>query len=81
MVHGDLTEHVLSCPPAHCLPAGCPGHEFRRKGLLGCLNTSAPVGTIFSVSFVVFDHAQPPNVAAVSRLVTIAPPCDADHFW
>jgi hypothetical protein len=78
---GNLTHKVLACPPDSCIAAGCPGHEFQRKGLEGCLNTSAPVGTIFNVSFVVFDSEQPPLRANAFRLVTIAQPCAADEFW
>lgn len=32
---GDLTQRVLACPPAACLPFGCPGHEFAVKGAFG----------------------------------------------
>jgi hypothetical protein len=47
---GNLTPRVLACPPTACLERGCPGHEFAAKGLSGCLNTSAPVGTTFEVN-------------------------------
>jgi hypothetical protein len=56
----DLRRSVLACPPAACMKDGCPGHEFESKGLTGCVNTSAPVGTTFNVQFVVFDDV---NVA------------------
>ena len=78
---GNLTAKVLSCPPASCLDRGCPGHEFALKGLSGCLNVSAPVGTTFNISFLVLDSAQPPNINTTSRLVTIVDPCEADEFW
>ena len=41
----DLTAAVLACPPPSCVQrgVGCGGHEFTRKGLRGCVNTSAAV--------------------------------------
>lgn len=30
---GDLAGSVLACPPDECLEFGCPGHEFRKKGV------------------------------------------------
>jgi hypothetical protein len=55
---GDLTPKVLACPPQHCMPFGCPGHEFMVKGDLSaqlrrCHNLSfawccmRPVGTFY----------------------------------
>ncbi|KAK3250155.1 hypothetical protein CYMTET_40451 [Cymbomonas tetramitiformis] len=76
---GNLTAAALSCPPDSCISTGCPGHEFRAKGLQGCLDTSAEVGTVFSIRFIVFDHATPANMASVIRTVTIAAPCDAGY--
>lgn len=73
---GDLTSKVLACPPAACLPAGCPGHEFVRKGLQGCVNTSAKVGAVFSVEFVVFSDVEPSLYTSATRTIQIAPPCD-----
>jgi hypothetical protein len=73
-VDGDLTARVLVCPPAACLPFGCPGHEFSREGKLqSCLNTSAPVGSVFEVAFVVFNSAG--GSARTRRVVSIAAPC------
>ncbi|KAK3273248.1 hypothetical protein CYMTET_18494, partial [Cymbomonas tetramitiformis] len=72
---GDISRHVLACPPDSCIDMGCPEHEFVRKGLAGCLNTSAAVGTVFSIQFVVLDSALPPNLARVTRYVTIGTPC------
>ena len=52
----SMTLRVLACPPLSCLPIGCPGHEFVKKGLQGCgLDTlNSPVGTEFSIEFTVF---------------------------
>ncbi|KAK3252741.1 hypothetical protein CYMTET_37988 [Cymbomonas tetramitiformis] len=72
---GDLTLRVLSCPPENCLASGCPGHEFAVKGVEGCVDTSADPGTVFEVLFAVLDSAVPANLAVVSRIVTIDPPC------
>jgi hypothetical protein len=56
---------------------GCPGHEFETKGLAGCLNTSAPVGTTFDVRFVVFDDVNGEFFVQATRSVTIGEPCPA----
>jgi hypothetical protein len=68
---------VLSCPPASCLPFGCPGHEFVTKGIQGCgVNTlSGTVGAQFALQFVVFNSAQPALSANVSRTIVVATPC------
>ncbi len=68
---------VLSCPPASCLPFGCPGHEFVIKGIQGCgVNTlSGAVGAQFALQFVVFNSAQPALSANVSRTIIVASPC------
>ncbi|KAK3282301.1 hypothetical protein CYMTET_9956 [Cymbomonas tetramitiformis] len=73
---GDLTAKVLSCPPDSCLSTGCAGHEFVKKGMAGCINTSSAVGTIFNVTFLVFDTAQPAQSASTSRTITIISPCE-----
>ncbi|KAK3232908.1 hypothetical protein CYMTET_56767 [Cymbomonas tetramitiformis] len=72
----DLSARVLACPPEACLATGCPGHEWTTKGLQGCVNTSAEVGTVFLVDFVVFDDAMPAKNATVTRTVGIIHPCD-----
>ncbi|KAK3289149.1 hypothetical protein CYMTET_3420 [Cymbomonas tetramitiformis] len=74
---GDLSAQVLSCPPASCIEVGCPGHEWAAKGLAGCINTSAPVGTLFEVQFVVFDFAMPRQMASAVRTVAIVQPCNS----
>ncbi|KAK3254277.1 hypothetical protein CYMTET_36504 [Cymbomonas tetramitiformis] len=78
---GNITKRVLSCPPTDCLDQGCPGHEFVTKGVDGCLSTSAEVGTIFQLQFIVFDEAIPSNTATVTRLITITQPCDDGNVW
>ncbi|KAK3268689.1 hypothetical protein CYMTET_22821 [Cymbomonas tetramitiformis] len=72
---GDLTSKVLACPPESCLSTGCPGHEWASKGLQGCLNTSADVGTVFDIRFVVYDSMVPAQNDSVTRVVTIVQPC------
>ncbi|KAK9804848.1 hypothetical protein WJX72_008548 [[Myrmecia] bisecta] len=73
---GDRTAQVLSCPPAACLAQGCPGHEFRVKGLQGCgLDKMASIGQSIPITFMVFDTGVPPLNASMTRTVTIAPPC------
>lgn len=74
---GNLTSKVLACPPESCLAYGCPGHEFEVKGLQGCpLDVNATISSFFNLTFVVYDSAIPPNMAAVSRMVTIMSPCE-----
>jgi hypothetical protein len=80
-LQGNLTSRVLACPPAACLSRGCPGHEFDAKGLQGCLNTSAPVGTEFLVSFTVFDSSVPANNATAVRSITVTEPCEPGLVW
>ncbi len=72
-----LLLQVLSCPPASCLPFGCPGHEFVTKGVQGCgINTlSGAVGAQFVLQFVVFNSAQPALSANASRTIIVASPC------
>lgn len=78
---GDITASVLACPPENCLDQGCPQHKFSVKGVKGCVNTSAPVGSEFSLRYLVFDGAIPANNASVVRVVTIASPCArGEHF-
>lgn len=68
---------VLACPPQDCLPLGCPGHEFVRKGLRGCDVTSmtSPIGTSFTVTFLAFDPAAPGRSVSATRTVTVVSPC------
>ncbi|KAK3243702.1 hypothetical protein CYMTET_46660 [Cymbomonas tetramitiformis] len=73
---GDLTSQVVVCPPENCTDrVACSGHEWMAKGVQGCVNTSATVGTIFDVIFVVYDSAQPAQRATVTRHVIIVNPC------
>ncbi|KAK3270208.1 hypothetical protein CYMTET_21381 [Cymbomonas tetramitiformis] len=73
---GDLSSQVLVCPPSSCIAVGCPGHEWAIKGLQGCINTSAPVGTVFEVEWVVFDSGMLAQNASVTRLISIIQPCN-----
>ena len=68
---------VLACPPDTCLALGCPGHEFWRKGLLGCgiPTASSPVGATFTVTFHAFNPAAPGRSATATRAVTVVSPC------
>eukprot|EP00798_Chlamydomonas_sp_ICE-L_P009233 gene9233-16381_t len=73
---GDLTFKVLACPPADCLDAGCPGHEFINKGIKDCgVDTSADVGTVYTIMFMVFDSGTPPLSSQISRSIIIGEPC------
>ena len=71
----NLTAAVLVCPPPSCLSTGCPGHQFAAKGLRGCVDTAAAVGSIFEVRFWVFDQQSPARNASATRTVVVVPPC------
>eukprot|EP00798_Chlamydomonas_sp_ICE-L_P013353 gene13353-19195_t len=74
---GDLTFKVLACPPADCLDSGCPGHEFINKGIKDCgVDTSADVGTVYTITFMVFDSGTPPLSSQISRSIIIGKPCE-----
>ncbi|KAK3237662.1 hypothetical protein CYMTET_52282 [Cymbomonas tetramitiformis] len=73
----EVTAQVIACPPDSCLgKVKCDGHEWLRKGLQGCLNTSAEVGTVFNVSFTVFSTGMPAQSVNVTRYVSIIQPCE-----
>ncbi|GFR49555.1 hypothetical protein Agub_g11601 [Astrephomene gubernaculifera] len=72
-----ITEQVYVCPPDTCYVNGiaCSGHEVWKKGIEGCVNASASVGSQQEILFVVFDKwANQPRVTA-SRQLTIVSPC------
>ncbi|KAK3260700.1 hypothetical protein CYMTET_30357, partial [Cymbomonas tetramitiformis] len=73
---GNLTAQVVVCPPSECEGlVACAGHEWVSKGVRGCVNTSAAVGTVFDVVFQVYDSSQPANGGSVTRHVSIIAPC------
>ncbi|KAK9805176.1 hypothetical protein WJX72_003648 [[Myrmecia] bisecta] len=78
----DLSLRVVACPSQTCLATGnCSGLTFALKGLAACrLNTSAPVGTILQVPFIVFDQYAPPASASVTRSIAIAAPCSTGQY-
>ena len=77
----NLTLTILSCPPASCLPFGCPGHEYSRKGLQGCVETETyPVGAQLVITFTVFDKETPPGSSSVDRLLRVVSPCSGDEI-
>lgn len=80
---GDLSDHVLSCPPAMCMLFNCPGHETIRKGLSGCgIDTvNAPVNTEFSLQFTVSDFSNPAATVTVERLITVVSPCEQGTLY
>jgi hypothetical protein len=73
---GNLTLRVLACPPDACMGQLCKGHEFyTTKGVNGCINTNAPVGTVFEIFFKVYDDSSPVVISEVKRSITITTPC------
>ncbi|KAF5825855.1 hypothetical protein DUNSADRAFT_6332, partial [Dunaliella salina] len=73
----NLSSQVLACPPRSCIsnPSACTASSrFDIGGLQACpMNTSAEVGTVFELPFVVFDAYN--QTAQAERLVEIADPC------
>ena len=51
--------------------------DVMRAGLAGCGvdTTTAPIGTVFTVPFVVFDRSTPAARATLNRTVTVVNPC------
>ncbi|KAK3279832.1 hypothetical protein CYMTET_12304 [Cymbomonas tetramitiformis] len=78
---GNLTAEVLACPPVCITAKDCEGHQLSRKGLAGCLDTSAEVGTVFAVEFVVYDHSSPSLLSTAYRYITIVSACDVGETW
>ena len=73
-----------SCPDSghlnHLRDGNCisvhAGQEFSRVGLANCaVNTSQPVGTLISISFLVFDRGTPVLNATADRTLVIGSPC------
>jgi hypothetical protein len=77
----NMTDKVVVCPPPECLTLGCSGtalraHLFSVKGLAGCgIDTTALLGTRYSVDFWVWDAGTPPRNATVSRSIVLVDPC------
>ena len=80
----DISSWVFVPPgdvdPMHCLSDGCTGTEYAVAGIAPAgINTSAPVGTVFSLKFVAIDGSG--QLSWTEQWVTISPPCDRDEFW
>ena len=79
-----LTSQVLACPPASCIPFGCPGYQFSRVGITPCaINSSAPVGTTYSVTFMLVvlpASGSVPVSMSTQRTITIVSPCSAGQY-
>ena len=57
-------------------------YQFASVGLAPCaLNTSAPVGTRFPLTFIVFDNGVPPLSSSVTRTLLITAPCPLGQFY
>ena len=57
-------------------PCVYAGFLFAEQGIKSCaVNTSAPVGTTFAVTLLVFDDSIPSLNASVTRTVSIIQPC------
>ena len=78
----DISDDVVVCPPPACVQGGgcSPGelrrHHFGVKGLAGCaFDPMAAEGTVFPVTFWVFDGGAPVLNASVTRTVTLSKAC------
>ena len=61
-----------------CLHAG---YLFSQQGIKSCaVNTSAAIGTTFSITFVVFDYSIPSLNASVTRTGIIVNPCASGQY-
>ena len=57
------------------------GYLYNQQGVKSCaVNTSAAVGSTFSVTFVIFDDSIPSFSVSVMRTVSVISPCDADQY-
>lgn len=78
MHHQDLISNTMWAQLFHLhICFDCAGHRFSSQGLSPCtLNTAAAaVGTKFSITFTVYDHAIPPLQSSASRTVLVVSPC------
>jgi hypothetical protein len=80
---GNLTSSIIvptglrTATGSHaCVAFGCPDFKFVNKGIKGNLNTAAAVGTVFDITYYVFDSASPPHIVSINRTITIVSPCD-----
>ena len=74
-----LLSKVVAISIICAMPVATPvhaGQEFSRVGLANCaINTSQPVGTHISISFLVFDKGTPVLNATAQRTLVIGSPC------
>ena len=80
----DLSAEVLACAPASCEGRRCDGFRFVNAGLRACgIDTSARVGTAFSIVYRVRDFGvSPPTAAVATRRVVIVEACaDAGQYF
>lgn len=74
---GNITHKVLACPPPTCISdQDCEGHRFVEKldlEALCSIDTSADIGTVYSLRFMVYDSALVSR--EVFRTVQIISPC------
>ncbi len=57
------------------------GYSYEEQGIKSCaVNTSATVGTIFTITFMVFDYSISSLNASVTRTISIIDPCDTGEY-
>ena len=74
----SLSYNVLACAPPSCAAAAaCPAYAFAQGGISGCgVNSSAPVGTLYTLVFSVHSADSRVAAASVSRRVLVVDRCD-----
>lgn len=76
--HALLSSTVDFASPKLSRKVLVAGYKYTEQGISSCaVNTSQPVGTVFAVTFVVFDLSIPSKSASVTRTIQIISPCDA----
>lgn len=80
---GNLTSHIVSCPPDSCLATGCKGHEYEQKGIAGCGidSVGGNIDQEFAIVFAVWDLGSPAQMATAQRTMRIVSPCAADQIF
>ena len=82
----DITGTLAVCPRPDCLTGnGCPQsvmqlYALNVSGVFNCdIDTLAPVGSIFIVSFWAVSSSQPLTMVSANRTVQISEPCTSDQ--
>ena len=75
----DLLDAVVACAPDSCMSTGCKQYRVKQAGIAHCLNTSAPVDSVFPITFTAYDSAG--LTGSVTRTINIVAPCAEGETW